>query len=643
MEVLNIHRIILFFLFLLLNIKVNAQFVDFGRNKVHYSDFDWKVLYTEHFQIYYYAEEKELAEQGAFFAEESYKYLQQKFKHSLTDTVPLIFYSSPTHFKQTNTIPGLIPDGVGGFFEFIKGRVVIPFDGSLFNFKHVIRHELTHVFSTGKLYNVLKIHGKITDYPAPLWFTEGLAEFWSSEWDVRGEMVTKDAVLNGYMIGLSDWEYVYGTYFMYKLGQRVLMYTSEKYGDEKVLELMENFWMDDNFEVIMKHTIGKDYREFDKDFLYYLKKKYFPQLAEFDNPSQVCENIFSEGFAHKPTYYKSGNRDEIFFIGNKTGYTSIHKLSLGDTSIQTQIIKGESSDEYESFHYFRTGLDLSKEGLLAFVAQKGSSDALYIYDTKSEKIVSNFSFKEITGIGAPAWSKDSRYVAFSGMEFSGKSDLYIFDVKNEKLSRLTNDYYDDTDPCYSPDDKYLVFSSDRTGTADKNFYNLFLYDLTSNKIIQITNSEAELTTPNFSEDGRLIFSSDLGGIQNIWIIDSVFASAGMRRVTNFTTAAFDPKWCGEDRIVFSTYENGMITIKILNNVNEKVKDSKITEKRNSSVFFSGKPLNTISFLSVKKNPKYQKRFSFDLATTAIVTDPVFGSFAGGALSLSDMLGNERYY
>ena len=104
----------LFFLFIT---SANSQFVDFGRNKVQYSNFDWYVLTTEHFQIHYYKEEKELAEQGAFFAEESYKVLQQKFKHSLIDTVPLIFYSSPTHFKQTNTTEGLIPDGVGGFFK----------------------------------------------------------------------------------------------------------------------------------------------------------------------------------------------------------------------------------------------------------------------------------------------------------------------------------------------------------------------------------------------------------------------------------------------------------------------------------------------------------------------------------------------
>ncbi|MBI5402132.1 MAG: PD40 domain-containing protein [Ignavibacteriae bacterium] len=635
------HKILFFILFLICA-QAGAQFVDFGRNKVQYSDFTWKVLYTEHFQIYYYEEEKELAEQGAYFAEDSYRILQQRFRHSLIDTVPLIFYSSPTHFKQTNTIPGLIPDGVGGFFEFIKGRVVIPFDGSLFNFRHVIRHELTHVFSTSKIASELRIHGKIVDYPPPLWFTEGLAEFYSTEWDAQAEMVLRDAVLNGYMIGLNDWEMVYGTFFMYKLGQRVLMYIAEKYGEEKITELMENIWYDDNFENVMKITIGKDYEEFDKEFLYSLKKKYFPMLTEFDSPSQVCRNILSDGFAHKPVCYWNGNKEEIYFIGNRIGYTSIFKLNPNENSGTELVVEGESSDMHEAFHYFRTGLDISRSGFLAFVTQKGSADALFIYDIKKNKYYSDYSFKNITGIGAPAWSGDSRYIAFSGMEFSGKSDIYIFDTHSEKLTRLTNDYYDDTDPCFSPDGKYIVFSSDRSSSSDKNTYNLFLYELSANAITKITNSDAVISSPHFSEEGKLIFTSDLGGSKNIWCIDSVSCSAEMKRVTSFTSAAFDPKWCGKDKIVFTTYDNGRITIKLLENVNARTEKSNTSEQLTSSQYINGRHLDKITHTTGNKSPVYKKRYSFDLATTALVTDPVFGSFAGGMLSLSDMLGNDRY-
>jgi len=54
----------------------HAQFFSFGRNKVQYTAFDWQVLKTEHFDIYYYPAMKALAERGACFAEEAYTTLE---------------------------------------------------------------------------------------------------------------------------------------------------------------------------------------------------------------------------------------------------------------------------------------------------------------------------------------------------------------------------------------------------------------------------------------------------------------------------------------------------------------------------------------------------------------------------------------
>ena len=154
----------------------SAQFYYFGRNKVQYTEFDWKVMKTEHFDIYFYGGMDTLARQGAYFAERSYGILQQKFNLSVLHRIPLIFYSTHLHFEQTNTTPGFVSEGVGGFFEFLKGRVVIPYDGSSDHFRHVIQHELVHVFMSSKIARVTKDHRQNTDLSPPLWFTEGLAE-----------------------------------------------------------------------------------------------------------------------------------------------------------------------------------------------------------------------------------------------------------------------------------------------------------------------------------------------------------------------------------------------------------------------------------------------------------------------------------
>lgn len=642
-------------LFIITNVK--SQYVGFGRNKVQYNDFDWHTLSTEHFKIYYYPEMKELAEIGAAYAEESYKIHQQNFNYSLIDTVPVIFYSNPTHFRETNTTPGLIPDGVGGFFEFIKGRVVIPFDGSLGNFKHVIRHELCHVFMTAKVANILRLHRLPTERQPPLWFIEGLAEFWSTNWDATAEMVIKDAVLSNYMVGLDDWERFYGTFFMYKFGQNVLQYISEKYGNEKVLLLMENIWMSEDFSTVMEKTIGKDYTAFDREYLYYLKKKYYPDVSTEDNPSQSSTPVFTNGFGHKPTYYKDGNKEEVYFIGNVSGYTNLYKVNLRNKGKVITVIEGERTEEFEEFHFFRTGIDISTKGILAFATKSGGTDALHLYDVKAERLITSFHFDNIVQIGAPSFTSDGNKVVFPAMDMSGKSDLYIFDIGSNGLKRLTNDYYDDRDPDISPDGKVIVFSSDRTSFGINNKYNLFTYDLENNTISYLTYGDQIDYSPQFSEDGkRVVYTSTSGGIQNIWVTlltkGTTFEGKGevikisdnkVEQITSFTTSAFDPKWAGDNKILFASYSEGSITVRMLNNVSRLIDTPKSTVKLNFDNINALWGFNKIKGIPKKNQLKYNKEYTLDIATTNITADPVFGATAGGILAMSDLLGNDQYY
>lgn len=647
---------ILFALIILVCGVTNAQYVGFGRNKVQYNDFDWHTLSTEHFKIYYYPEMKELAEIGAAYAEESYRIHQQNFDYSLIDTVPIIFYSSPTHFRETNTTPGLIPDGVGGFFEFIKGRVVIPFDGSLGNFKHVIRHELCHVFMTAKVANTLRLHRQPAERQMPLWFTEGLAEYWSNDWDATAEMVIKDAVLNDYMVGLDDWERFYGTFFMYKFGQNVLTYIGNKYGREKILLLIDNIWMSDDFSVVMEKTIGKGYEEFDREYLYALKKQYYPELSTEDAASVKTTAVYSGGFGHKPAYFKNGDTEEVYFIGNESGYTSIFKVNLKNRSKLITVIEGERTEDFEEFHFFRTGLDISANGIMAFATKSGEADALHLYDVKRNILVTSFHFDDLVQIGSPAFTADGSSLVFPALDKGGKSDLYIFTIGDKKLTRLTNDYYDDRDPDISADGKYIVFSSDRTAEGVNNMYNLFIYDVEKKTINYLTSGKQVDFSPQFSPDGnKVVYTSTSGGLQNIWLTKlnrttaadgSVLITADSsktEKLTNYTTASFDPKWAGDDKLVFASYEKGGISVRILNDV-PKLIDTPVSTR--ILTFGDAKDLwtfNKIKGLGKKNDLKYKKEYSLDIATTNISADPVFGATAGGILAMSDLLGNDQYY
>ncbi len=647
-----------FFLFLVVQ-TASAQFYYFGRNKVQYTDFDWHVLKTDHFDIYYYPEMKDLAERGAFFAEESYKLLEQKFNINVSHRVPLIFYSTHLHFEQTNVTPGFIPEGVGGFFEFLKGRVVIPADGSISQFKHVIRHELVHVFMHTKLNRVLVDHRVSQDRAPPLWFTEGLAEYWSTTWDGQAEMLLRDAVLNNYIAPLSEMETIYGTFLMYKEGQNLLQYITENYGEEKILLFLENFWKANSFREVMKLTIGKDYSEIDQEWLYALKKKYYPILSSADQPSIIAQNIVSEGFNSKPVFYSDGKKKEIFFIGNLTGYTSIYRKELGNRDAKSEVVvEGEKTDEFEAFHLFQSKMSISKGGVLAFVTKSGEADALHLYDIKNGEIVETFRFKDLIALGSPSWSPDGKQIVFSSIDISGYNDLYILDTQSKNLRRLTNDYYDDRDPAWSPEGSQIAFSSDRTPFGEHGKYNLFLYDLTNGDIKPLTYGKENYYAPSWSSDGkRLAFTSDLDGAQNIWMIDftksqghiaaerkpSTSAYLEMRKVTAFTTAAFDPTWTDDGGLIFTAFDKYSFQIKMIPDVQARYDSSKTARRIDVAPEREPWTTMTISGVSEVTAKKYIRDYSLDIAQSQIATDPVFGTAGGAAIALSDVLGNDQYH
>ena len=625
----------------------SAQFYYFGRNKVQYTNFDWKVLRTEHFEIYYYTEMKELAERGAQFAEESYRLHEQQFNHNISRKIPLVFYSSHLHFEQTNITPGFIPEGVGGFFEFLKGRVVIPYDGSMRRFSHVIRHELTHVFMHSKINRVLLDHRQSQDRLPPLWFTEGLAELWSTTWDTQAEMVMRDAVLNNYAVPVNEMDRIYGSFLMYKEGQNLLGFMARRYGPEKILLLLENFWKAVSFSDVMKLTIGKTYKEFDEEWTYDLKKQYYPIIAREDLPSGVTKNVVETGFNMKPLFYNRDGKRELYFMGNNTGYTSIYRVDLDKEKPSPELlVEGENSNEFEAFHLFQNKLDISKNGILAFVTKSGETDVLHLFDLKTETMRETLRFNNLVVLGSPSWSPDGNRIAFSSVDKAGMSDLYTFDLMARTLQRLTNDIYEDRDPAWSPDGSTIIFSSDRTPYGNDGYLNLFSYNLATAEIEYMTIGRANFLSPSWSRDSRyLTFTSDIDGAQNVWAMDMTLPRLArpMVKVTKLTTAAQDPSWTDKDEMVFTAFENYSFQIKKIRDVSSLLNSAKEEREFRFDVSKDRWDAARLPGSSVEADYRYTGDYKLDVAQSQVSTDPVFGTTGGAAIAMSDALGNDQYY
>ncbi|MCZ7613150.1 MAG: hypothetical protein M5T52_06355 [Ignavibacteriaceae bacterium] len=251
------------------------------------------------------------------------------------------------------------------------------------DFRHVIRHEIVHVFMTNKVYRILKDHRIPTNKMPPLWFVEGLAEFYSTEWDAQAEMLMRDAVLNNYFVNLDNIFSIYGSFLMYKEGQNFLEFAAEKYGEERIGMLIDNFWMYSNFNQVIETTFKESFEQIDAEWNYWLRKKYYP-LMKSSYPTEFgSHKVTKRGFNFTPVYFKLQNRHYLYYLANLDGYSSIYRIELSPEYIQIDspelILRGEQTEELESFHLFQSAIDISDDGLLVFNNKKGGTDVIHFF------------------------------------------------------------------------------------------------------------------------------------------------------------------------------------------------------------------------------------------------------------------------
>src|SRR5687768_1648291 len=171
---MNISRRITLLLgaFSLFALPTSAQY--FGRNAVQYEKFHFKVLRTQHFDVYFYDKEAPAAAEAARMAERWYARLSTVLRHQLNGRQPLILYSDHPDFEQTNVLGEQPGEGTGGVTESLKRRIILPMGASPAETDHVIGHELVHAFQ----YDITGVgRGSMVTglNRVPLWFVEGMA------------------------------------------------------------------------------------------------------------------------------------------------------------------------------------------------------------------------------------------------------------------------------------------------------------------------------------------------------------------------------------------------------------------------------------------------------------------------------------
>ena len=152
----------------------------------------------------------------------------------------------------------------------------------------------------------------------------------------------------------------------------------------------------------------------------------------------------------------------------------------------------------------------------------------------------------------PAWSPDGLHVAFVSSRESGQRwSLWLADVLEGTLTRLTEHEGFDAHPSWSPDGAWIAFSSDAGGSHD-----LWRVRVADRKLEQITHAPGSEVEPAWSPDGKRLayVRIDDEGRASIWSRDML--SGDERQLTD-GPADRTPAWFPDSqRLVFSAPADG---------------------------------------------------------------------------------------
>ncbi|MBA3232157.1 MAG: PD40 domain-containing protein [Acidobacteria bacterium] len=635
----------------------------FGKNRIKYDTFDWKIYTTDHFEFFYYPEIEPHLERIASYAESAYQQVSADLKHDLARKVPVVLFKTQAEFQQQNIAPMELPEGVLAFAEPYRDRMVLPIDEPSDALYRLITHELVHIFEFDIIPRSLLRRG------LPLWVDEGLADYLTGYWNPFDLMTVRDAAIADIIPAMSEFEGVpLGGRLPYNLGHAAFEFMESRWGKEGIRQFLFALRkaVIGGGESAYEEAFRMKGEEFDEQFERYLKERFKP-FRDKERPIDYGRNLaprpdrtpYVVSLSIEPS--PSGDLLAVAAGNRKDQELDIILLSTRDGKVTHNLTKGFS--HRRGYEYIVTPGGFRNNAVpwmawspsgdkLAYFVRTEKHKTLILQNVVTERIEQRIPLRMVDMPESPSFSPDGREVAFSALR-DAIGDIFIVNVDSGEVRNVTNDEFGAYAPVYSPDGSHLVYLA-RVSGNDK----LFRLDLTTGAKTQITFGTHDEGGARFIDADTLVFPSTAvnpnepidpeiarnGNIYNIWTLG--LKTGELRQYTDTLTGNVSPVLLRDEqnpRIAFVTYskgEYGIHTIKREEPIHTVASDD--FGAPGPVIDFQPPMMHTLVESNIRRKGTFEKMFLEGRPPVNLGVTSGGDFFGGTMVTFSDVLGDKQF-
>jgi hypothetical protein len=505
----------------------------FGKNRVQYKKFNWKIFRTTNFEIYHYQGGTALAKLTAQYAESEFDKITDVLGWTPYNRVKIFLYNSPAELEQSNMGLSVLDNLSDQKLNLSQSRVEVAYTGDQIGFRKKLVRDISLLFVYDMLYggNMKEALQSSLLLTLPEWFMSGtaayIAEGWSPELNdymrdfFKNRNIRKPTLMTGddaTLIGHSIWNYI-----------------AERYGKDKISDILNLTRIIRTEQTSITSTLGvQSYNRFLRDWrAYYLNQtKNAEQFYSDPNPT----------WKYKLNEFNVTDASAVIKISPDKKYTAVSEIKNG--RYRVYLFDSESGSK----KIIRQGkLDIiggrmktqppllgwSKNNVLTILANENDKKNLYMYEnvgTKKIKIKTKRNIRGLDQIVDMDVSHDGSMLTVSA-DKAGQNDIFLISVARASALPLTNDLYDDLSPRFvQGSSRRVVFSSNRPvdslGRGDKGSfksiapsYTLFEHDGTprSENMIKLVESDGKTkVTPVYADENDVVYLSNGKGVNNLY-------------------------------------------------------------------------------------------------------------------------------